>query len=256
MRFQRILQIPLFLLFLLLLWRAAYPPPPWLEVDLFLRLDPLLCLGTMAAARVWIPGLAWGFLVLGLCLVLGRFFCGYVCPLGATVDFADRLIRGKKRGGAGNSFEVSGRHRHLKYLFLIFTAGTSLAGVTSLFLFSPLAITTRFFSFAVYPPAVMLANLVLELLRPVSGLAGLEGLSFVHFNVPSFSANVVTAALVAAILGLGAIAPRFWCRNLCPAGALMALCSLKPLLTLRRRLPCWRLSALFMARLSPSRRKM
>jgi len=35
MRFQRLLQIPLFLFFLFLLWFAAYPLPAWFDVDGF-----------------------------------------------------------------------------------------------------------------------------------------------------------------------------------------------------------------------------
>ena len=93
MRFQRLLQLPLFLLFLVLLWLAAYPLPAWFEVDLFLRLDPLISLGSMATARAFIPKAAWAFLFLALGLVLGRIFCGYICPLGALIDLFDWMAK-------------------------------------------------------------------------------------------------------------------------------------------------------------------
>jgi len=40
----------------------------------------------MAAARAFILKAAWAFAFLGLALFLGRVFCGYICPMGATID--------------------------------------------------------------------------------------------------------------------------------------------------------------------------
>ncbi|RPJ22139.1 MAG: 4Fe-4S binding protein, partial [Desulfobacteraceae bacterium] len=228
MRFQRLVQIPLFLLFLYLLWLAAYPLPAWFEVDLFLRLDPLISLGSMAVARDFIPKAAWAFVFLALSLFLGRFFCGYICPMGATIDFWDwaKGKRGKSKGE--NSFEGAGRFRSLKYFILIALAGSALVGISWIFLFSPLSLMTRFYSFVLYPMGLMIANLFLDLLRPVFPHVGLEGLSYVRYSVPLFNTNLFVAVLVLAILLLGMIRPRFWCRNLCPAGAIFALFSRRP----------------------------
>jgi len=227
MRLQRLLQIPLFLLFVFLLWLAAYPLPAWFEVDLFLRLDPLISLGSMSVARAFIPKAAWALVILGLTLLLGRVFCGYLCPLGATIDFWD-WVRGRKPKGE-NSFEGAGRFRSFKYLILIALAGSALAGISWIFLFSPLSLMTRFTSFVLYPIVLMIVNLFLDLLRPVFPHLGLEGLSYVRYSVPLFDTNLFVAFLVLSILLLGMIQPRFWCRNLCPAGAIFALFSFKPL---------------------------
>lgn len=227
MRFQRLLQIPLFSLFLYLLWRAAYPLPAWVDVDLFLRLDPLVSLGTMATARSFIPKVAWALVFLGLALLLGRIFCGYICPLGATVDFADWSCGEKKAGE--NSFELQGRYRHLKYLFLIGLAGSALVGISWIFLFSPLSLATRFYSFVIYPLVLMVSNVFLDLLRPLFPSVGLGQLALVHLNVPQYSTNLFVALFVLAILGLSRVKSRFWCRNVCPAGALVAFFSMRPL---------------------------
>jgi MauM/NapG family ferredoxin protein len=227
MRFQRLLQIFLFSLFLLLLWSAAYPLPAWLEVDVFLRLDPLISLGSMATARAFIPRVAWALVILGLALFLGRIFCGYICPLGATIDFADWL-GGKKRRGE-NSFEDQGAYRHLKYWLLIGLAGSALVGISWIFLFSPLSLATRFYAFVLYPLALMVSNFFLDALRPVFPHIGLGHLAFVHFSVPQYNTNLFIGFFIFAILALGVIKSRFWCRNLCPAGAMMALFSMRPL---------------------------
>jgi MauM/NapG family ferredoxin protein len=229
MRFQNLFQIPVFCLFILLLWLAAYPLATQFEVDWFLRMDPLISVGTMAAARSFIPSLAWAFIVLGVTLFLGRLFCGYLCPMGATLDFVDWMNNRKKKGRKQNSFEASGKYRNLKYLALFFIIGTSLVGISSVFFLSPLSLITRFYSFVIYPIILMLTNLFLDTFRPVFPFIGLERLSFVYYKVPAFNTNLFIASMAFGIMLLGLVQRRFWCRNLCPAGAIQALFSLKPL---------------------------
>jgi MauM/NapG family ferredoxin protein len=229
MRFQRLLQLPLFLFFLFLLWLAAYPLPSWFEVDLFLRLDPLIALGSMSVARTFIPKAVWALVVLGLSLLLGRVFCGYLCPMGATIDLWDWVNRKRGKVKGENSFEGAGRLRNLKYLILIALAGSAVVGISWIFLFSPLSLMTRFYSFVLYPIGLMVVNLFLDLLRPLFPHLGLESLSFVRYSVPLFNTNLFVAFLVLSILLLGMIQPRFWCRSVCPAGAIFALFSLRPL---------------------------
>jgi ferredoxin len=183
----------------------------------------------MASARAFIPRLAWVFLIFGLALLLGRLFCGYLCPLGSTVDFSDWLIRRTKKWTKSNSFESSGRYRSLKYLFLIGIAGASLMSISFIFLFSPLSLITRFYSFVLYPLVLMVSNLALDLSRPLLPYLGFEKWCFVYLQVRYFDTNLFVACLVTGILLLGLIQPRFWCRHLCPAGAMLALCSKRPL---------------------------
>jgi MauM/NapG family ferredoxin protein len=229
MRFQRLLQTPLFLLFLLLLWLATYPLPAWFDVDLFLRLDPLIALGSMFAARTFILKAAWAFMFLALTFLCGRVFCGYVCPMGATIDFWDWISRRKGKPKEGNSYETAGRFRSMKYFILFALAGSAVAGISWIFLFSPLSLMTRFYSFVLYPMGLMIANLFLDVLRPVFPHVALDSLSYVRYSVPLFNTNFFVAFLVLSILLLSMVQPRFWCRNLCPAGAVFALFSLRPL---------------------------
>ena len=229
MRFQRLIQVPVFLLFLFLLGLATYPLPAWVEVDAFLLLDPLIALGSMASARAFIPRLVWGLIIIGLALILGRFFCGYLCPMGATIDFSDRIIRQSSKKNARNAFENAGRFRKLKYFFLAGLAGTALLGISFVFLFSPLSLITRFYALVIYPLTLMTVNAVLDVLRPIFPGVGLESLSFVTYKVPYFNTNLFVTALIVGILLPALFQPRFWCRNLCPAGAILALFGRRPL---------------------------
>jgi MauM/NapG family ferredoxin protein len=182
----------------------------------------------MAASRAFIPKLSWVLVVIGLALLFGRVFCGYICPMGTTIDIADRLNGRNRKGRRENAFETSGRYRCLKYLFLIAVGVSALCGIGYHFLFSPLSLITRFYSFVLYPIVLMLSNLFLGIFRPVFPLLGLDGLSFMTYKVPLFDTNLFVLCLVLLILLLGSVQSRFWCRNLCPAGAILALCSLRP----------------------------
>lgn len=58
--------------------------------NLFLRTDPLIFLTHPDARPLWlIPPL----LLLALTLVLGRYFCGWICPLGSLIEILDLLLK-------------------------------------------------------------------------------------------------------------------------------------------------------------------
>jgi len=231
-RFQRVVQGCSLALFVFLLWKASYPLPGWIGVDLFLRLDPLISLGAMTAARTFIPALAWGFVVLGLTAVLGRFFCGFLCPFGVTVDLADRITaRWRLRRPSGDGARRSGRR--WKYWILAFTGGTALLGISSVFLFSPISIATRFFGFVLFPLANGGADAAGRLIEDASFFLGIGDFSLPEVRMPVFATNLFVAAMVVGILLGGLRVRRFWCSTLCPAGAAFALVGFRPLF--RRR---------------------
>jgi MauM/NapG family ferredoxin protein len=231
-RFQRVLQGCSLALFVFLLWKASHPLPEWIGVDLFLRLDPLISLGAMTAARTFIPALVWGLVVLGLTALLGRFFCGFLCPFGVTVDIADRMTA---RWRLKRSSDDRARRfdRRWKYWILAFTGGTALLGISSVFLFSPISIVTRFFGFVLFPLAKGGADTAGRLIEDTMLFLGIGDFSLPELRMPLFATNLFVAAMVVAILFGGLRVKRFWCSTLCPAGAAFALVGCRPLF--RRR---------------------
>ncbi len=196
--------------------------------DLFLRLDPVLVGATALAGRA----LVWAFLpaviVLISALLMGRAFCGHICPMGTTIDGGDRVVgypRKPPRSG--------GRLRPIKYYVLAALLGAALAGVSLVFLAAPLSLITRFYGLLVYPVAERLADGGLAAIRPAAEALDLRSLMFAQIDPPRFGTQLFLLAFFGAVFGLARVSPRFWCRYLCPAGALLGAVSGRPLI--RRR---------------------
>jgi MauM/NapG family ferredoxin protein len=209
---------------------ATYKLPDWLPADIYLRLDPLLGINAVFAGREIINRALWSLILIGATLVIGRFFCSYVCPTGASIDFLDFLFFRKKRR-PGLKAEAS--LRKVKYFLLITFVAAALTGLSLAFLMDPLALLTRFYTFFIYPLAITLINLIVDLLRPLFEALGWVTLSHLHYFQSVYYMSAITLLIFGGIIALNRLVPRFWCRYLCPLGAFLSLIS--PLGLFKRR---------------------
>ena len=209
---------------------ATYKLPNWLPADIYLRLDPLLGLNAVFAAREIIGRVLWALVTIGATLVVGRFFCAYVCPMGASIDFLDFLFfRKKKRLG----LKAEASFRRAKYFLLVIFVVAALTGLSLAFLMDPMALLTRFYTFFIYPLVLTVINLSLDLLRPLFQALGWVSLSHLHYFQSVYYMTAITLLIFGGIIALNRLVPRFWCRYLCPLGALLSLIS--PLGLFKRR---------------------
>ena len=213
-------------LFLCLLWQTAFPLADTpLPVDSYLRLDPLAASLVPLAAREWIPTLLPGLLALSAALVFGRIFCGYICPMGSTLEFS------RCAGGTGRlrSLSLPASLKHLKYLALALLFVSALCGVSHIFWGSPIALVTRFYALLIHPLLGLLGKTGLDAGRP--WLESLDSTALAYLQIPArrFAGVYFIFIFFSLLFVLERIRPRFWCRYLCPAGALLALLSFKPL---------------------------
>lgn len=222
MSVQRWVQVLNLILFVVLLWAVSWP---WLPTDLFLQLDPSASAVAGIASRSWVTGLGWTLLILALTIVLGRFFCGYMCPLGTTVDLADSLIR-KRRAPA----PAEAAPRNLKYGVLSFLLAAAVLGVSFAVWASPIPLAERLYGLVIVPVFRLATDLGLAALRPLADALNLPALAYAEVATPRYGHPWFTAGFGIVIFALALKAPRYWCRALCPAGAMFGLCARRPVL--------------------------
>ncbi len=177
------------------------PTREWVPLESFLWIDPLVGLSTALAARSWNGALLGALAVLAVCLVLPRAFCGYVCPLGTLQDLfhwalGDRLRRWRLARTDG--------WRYLRFYLLAVVLLAAGCGVLLSGFLAAIPVLTRGLLFSA-------GRLQLGLLKHW-GLAG-----------PASSAIWCSLALFALVFLLGLLGRRFWCRCVCPSGALVSL---------------------------------
>lgn len=205
-------------------------------VSLLFRLDPLAALADLLAPGAFSWSL-WPALVLIMLTVLfGRFFCGWICPLGTTIDGFGKLCgRGPSRFNSG--------WRRVKYMLLITLTVASLGGLQLIGLFDPLAIFLRTLTFSFYPAYNLGLNSLFDVAyrHDVALLNDLYPVfrdNLMAFFQPSYTLGLFTLALFLLILLLERVERRFWCKNLCPLGALLGICSRRALLVRQPRVLC------------------
>lgn len=225
MTFQRIVQSLSLAAFVVLLTLAAFPRVSPVTVDIFIALDPVVFLGTCLSDRVVVPALWTGALMLALTPLLGRFFCSTLCPMGTTLDVTDRFFRATQRPP-----KKTAAWRPVKYHLLLFTLGAALLGISFVFLAAPLSLITRLYALILNPMICHATAKLLAVLTPLAEQLDLPALSYYRVAAPRYTLQWVTVLLFAGIFAGALAAPRFWCRNLCPAGAAFALLSRHPLL--------------------------
>ena len=201
-------------------------------VSLLFRIDPLAALADALAPGDFGWALLWpALLLLALTALFGRFFCGWVCPLGATLDGVGKLV------GRGEQAPKPG-WRRIKYYLLLGLAAASLGGVQLFGIFDPLSIFLRSLTISLNPAFNLVANGTFDffydhpvpLISPaVNGSYDFFRDHLLSFHPPAYQWALFTFGVFLTILLLERVERRFWCKNLCPLGALLGLCSRRSL---------------------------
>jgi polyferredoxin len=249
-------------------WQLRGWPVNWL-----IQLDPLVGLATLLSTRTVYDGLLWGLAAIVLTIILGRFFCGWICPFGTIHQLVGFLAQ------PGRRLENIQRNRYhprqsLKYWILIFLLTLSALELVIDLLRLP-ATNWSFFAILIVALVIWLivkamgqtqtnlkksgalflgfmaawlllstlfdghrpspAALQIGLLDPMALLyrsISMVVLPLCDRTALSLSITprayngiwLIAAMFLAAVL-LNLAVPRFYCRFLCPAGALFGLLS-------------------------------
>jgi polyferredoxin/ferredoxin len=233
---RRIGQVLFFALFLFVFIKTDYSGSDELTwaVNLLFRIDPLLAFSAMLAGKTVIALMFPAMVTLILTLIFGRFFCGWICPLGALIDVTKSILIPKKNN------QDPGRRR-IKYYLLFFLLSSSLFGMPLTGYIDPFSLLVRGLTFAVHPALDTAAKSFFTftyqhgpawlnmLTEPMYAL--LKGY-ILPFASKVYALSVFSLFLLLTVLGLSSLERRFFCRKICPLGALLALCSRFSLFTL------------------------
>ena len=186
-------------------WQLRGWPVNW-----FLQLDPLVAIGTILTTHTFYWPLLWALVTIVLTIVFGRFFCGWICPFGALHQFVGYLGNRRKTTAQKIQLNKYRKAQCIKYFILIFflfmAAFPSLAVTLQTGLLDPIPLVTRSFNLLLLPIIDRAANFVSVTARFSEG------------------AWLILVIFLTAIL-LNLVIPRFYCRFICPLGALFAIIS-------------------------------
>jgi polyferredoxin len=219
---RRVWQAAFLFLFLYLVFHtaagAARLAAVGVSASMFLEIDPLIALGSLAATgqlyHIGAFGLLWALAVFLSAILFGRVFCSWVCPFGTTHHAAGWLFGPRARREKIRRNEAT-PSQAFKYLVLGAFLGGACLGSLQVGLLDPLALYHR-----------SLAAGVLPLVEAGVRGVGPEGFSWIYTGEIALHAfgwvlGLVLLALVLANL----VMPRLFCRVLCPLGALLGLLS-------------------------------
>ncbi len=216
---RRTAQVLSFCFLLYLILHTTFPLEIKIPVDLYLRLDPFIGIIALFTQKEMIWRMLPAFGILLLVLLFGNFFCGWFCPMGATLDFFDRLLfREKKRSNPMDDRSL----RRLRYGVFIFALTAGLMAFQVMYLLDPISLLTRTMVIALYPPVIYGYN---HLLPQIQNLLPYHPVILSAAPLPLFKVNLFIFLFFILILAVGVIRKRFWCRYLCPLGTLLSIFS-------------------------------
>lgn len=205
-------------------------------VEAFLLADPFVALMTVLSTHTVYRGLLWSVGVVALTIVFGRVFCGWICPFGTLHHFfawifPSRYVKGKDRIEQNKTHPVRQR---IKYYILYASLMAAVAGSAIGGLLDPICIAVRSIGLAVLPVMQYGTAVVSELagstnVRPVQNssdaIADVLAAHVYQGKQFYFHETWLIGVLLLGVLFMNRFIPRFWCRVLCPLGALLGVMS-------------------------------
>jgi len=240
-------------LFLALFWVLLLFPAlleKVIPINLFFISNPLLAIATSIAGSFFLLVFLAAVVVLIATIFLGRVYCGWVCPLGTTMDIFGKITKPKHKitgtprrgafcknpGGENKKDLMPGPKlqllRQVKYYILLVIILAAVFGTNIAGWFDPITIAFKSFALSLYPAVDWLLKGAFGMLGLRSLADSLNNIGLLDSNKVLFNGSIIFFLILLGILLLTLYKSRFWCRYLCPLGALLAIFSKRRLLNL------------------------
>jgi len=212
-----------FSLFMFLLWVTWFSRLGGYPVSLFLEVDPLVGLATALSTGTVYRWLWRGMWVLVPTLVLGRVFCNWMCPYGTLHQFFGWLfnIRNNRNNIDANRYRP---FFQIKYYILTVFLVLAAFGSLQIGLLDPICLLVRTMTTTVAPASDLVADTTARVLEGKGLSSGLVSWVSSAPGAPDqrvFAGAWFVGLVIIALVGLNLVIPRFFCRVLCPLGALL-----------------------------------
>ena len=239
---RRISQVFFLLLFLGLLVFTSLRPTSGATGDIHLRApvrlffewDPLVAVVNALAGHTLYRGLIWSLLILLPTLFLGRFFCGWICPMGTLQHWVGSWPSEAKRGKQRIESNRYKRWQTVKYVVLLVGLVAACFGSAAIGWIDPFSLLVRSFGMSLLPAFNFAVRVMLAPLEH-SHIAAIKatGETFhtvlqatvLDFRQPHFAQGLILGVLFLVILFASLRITRLWCRSICPLGALLGAVS-------------------------------
>ena len=203
-----------------------------LPVSFFFQLDPLVWISSLLSGYKLIKGFWWGFCILLITLFLGRIFCGFICPFG-TIHHLVSWFRPALKGDRMIQANQKRPAQRVKYFILLTLLVGAVLGINYTGLMDPISFLFRSLALAVLPGLGIGIKALFDIMAG-SDIKVLNLLSYgaevlvspvFGYDYQAYQTAWFIGLIFLVILFLNRIRPRFWCRTLCPLGALLGIFS-------------------------------
>jgi len=199
----------------------------------FFDIDPLIMVTNLLSTWSIYKGLISALIIVSLTMIMGRFFCGWICPFG-TLNHLISVVKLKLSAKLRLRINKTSDWHRLKYYLLIFFLILAVIGSNQVGLMDPISLLWRSMTTSIYPSVVLSWNYISNFIYKSEVpylyiLADYGNFILSRYLLPSmvlfFKYGWVIGIIFLGLLYLNRIVPRLWCRYLCPLGALLGLLS-------------------------------